>query len=87
MAYQGEIAVAAVNEDALLDVSIALLCIVVQLAQALLRHVVIADVPSQLLITLGQHAADILGEHQTGVAPLLTVLRRHHVRHRFQALH
>ena len=83
-ADQGEIVLAAVDEDALLDVSVALLGIFVLLFQTTLRHVVETDVLLQLPGVALQHGADVLGQHQTGVALLVAVLRHDDVGHTFQ---
>ena len=47
--YDAEIGVATVHEDAGLYVVVALLCIVVHVFQALLRHVIVVDVVLRLL--------------------------------------
>ena len=64
----GEIAVATVLEDVGLYVVIALLGIVVQVAKALLRHVVVADIVLQGGTVLLQRVADVGGQRHTDVA-------------------
>ena len=84
VAQQGGVALAAVDEDAALNVGVALLGVVVHLAQSPLRHVVVVDVALQLNHVLAQQLPDAFGQHQTGVALAVAVLRGHHVGHRLQ---
>ena len=80
----GEVAVATILEDVGLYVVIALMGIVVQVAQALFRHVVVADVVLQRATILFQRVADIGGQRHTDVTVSLALVVKQRDGHRLQ---
>ena len=80
----GEIAVATVLEDVGLYVAIALVGIVVQIAQALLRHVVVADIVFQRGAVLLQRVADVGSQRHADVAVSLALVVQQVNRHQLQ---
>ena len=67
-AQQRDVVRTAVHEDVLLDLRIALLGIVVQIAQSSLRAIVVADILLQLTLSVGQHLLNARSQCQTRVS-------------------
>ena len=84
---EGGVAVASINKDVLLYLVVALVCVVVQLAQSVLGLGIQVDVTLQgafVVVQLGTYA---LCQHQTGVAVLCTVLGHNVCRYAVQVVY
>ena len=78
----GNIAVSTITEDAGLYVVVSFLCIVVEIGEPLLRHVVEGDVFFHCSTTFFQIVANVGGEGETYASVGFCMVVEHHYRHR-----